>query len=136
MKKRIVTAILVMMTGITFAAGCAETPESSLVKKKGNIKEILYEEAEEQENTKALSGKNIRETVGAPETYQSKTADTTGNLKIVTDAKVEIPDTDHASVIEVTQHPFGQEQMDLITDTFFTLLTVIIPVQRMWYKRS
>ena len=44
MKKRIVTAILVMMAGITIFAGCAETPESSLVKKKGNIKEILYEE--------------------------------------------------------------------------------------------
>ena len=120
MKKRIVTAILVMMTEMVFLTGCAETPESSLVKKKGNIKEILYEEeAEEQENTEVLSGKNIRETVGAPETYHSETADTTGNLKIVTDAKVEIPDTDHVSVIEVTQHPFGQEQMDLITDTFF-----------------
>ena len=87
MKKRTATAILVMMTGITIFAGCAETPESSLVKKKGNIKEILYEEqAEEQENTEVLSGKNIRETVGAPKTYQSETADTTGNLKIVTDA--------------------------------------------------
>lgn len=121
MKKRTASALLAMVMAITFLAGCAETPESSLVKKKGNIKEIQYEEAKEEGkgNQESPVGKSIRETTGAPETYQSEAADATGNLKILTDAKVEIPDADHASVIEVTQHPFGQEQIDLITDTFF-----------------
>lgn len=121
MKKRTASAILATVAGITFLAGCVETPESSLVKKKGNIKEIQFEDvkAEKQGDQKSADRKSIRETTGAPETYQSETLDTAGNLKILTDAKVEIPDADHVSVIEVTQHPFGQEQMDLITDTFF-----------------
>lgn len=121
MKKRTASAILATVAGITFLAGCVETPESSLVKKKGNIKEIQFEDvkAEKQGDQKSADRKSIRETTGAPETYQSETLDPAGNLKILTDAKVEIPDADHVSVIEVTQHPFGQEQMDLITDTFF-----------------
>ena len=121
MKKRTASAILATVAGITFLAGCVETPESSLVKKKGNIKEIQFEDVktEKQGDQKSADRKSIRETTGAPETYQSETLDTAGNLKILTDAKVEIPDADHVSVIEVTQHPVGQEPMDLITDTFF-----------------
>ena len=38
MKKRTASAILATVAGITFLAGCVETPESSLVKKEREYK--------------------------------------------------------------------------------------------------
>ena len=38
---------------------------------------------------------------------------------IDTNAVVEIPEAEKASAIAVSQHPFNQEEIDRITDTFF-----------------
>ena len=134
MKKRIVSLLLCVFLGTGTLAGCAETPKDSLVKMKGKSSEKNYEEADDtEENTEEekkqenkedhknqdgnVSG--IRKTVNAPETVKSEVTDETGKIKILTDAKVEIPNADKASAIQVSQHEFDQEMMDKITSAFF-----------------
>lgn len=139
MKKR--TAVL-FLTTFLFAGtlvGCAKTPSDSLVKMKGKASEKNYEEAvvdmepseasasdntasneadtETHKSEKQTSG--IRTLVNAPETYKSEVVDETGNLKIRTDAVVEIPNADKASAIQVSQRAFDQELIDRVSATFF-----------------
>lgn len=134
MKKRIVSLLLCVFLGTGTLAGCAETPKDSLVKMKGKSSEKNYEEAADtEENTEEekkqenkeehknqdgnVSG--IRKTVNAPETVKSEVSDETGKIKILTDARVEIPNADKASAIQVSQHEFNQEMIDKITSAFF-----------------
>lgn len=134
MKKRIVSLLLCVFLGTGTLAGCAETPKDSLVKMKGKSSEKNYEEAadteenteekkkqENKEDHKNQDGNvsGIRKTVNAPETVKSEVTDETGKIKILTDAKVEIPNADKASAIQVSQHEFNQEMMDKITSAFF-----------------
>lgn len=139
-----------MLLCIGSLAGCAKTPESSLVKQKGTASlgnydegSSLEEKAQEKQGTAAngqgedgagtengsgtesdseggVTGENLlRTALGAPETYESTVTDATGMLTVNTNAVVEIPNADKVSAINVSQHPFDQEQMDLITDAFF-----------------
>lgn len=139
-----------MLLCIGSLAGCAKTPESSLVKQKGTASLGNYEEGSSleekaQENQDAtahgqgedgagtengsgtesgseggVTGENLlRTALGAPETYESTVTDATGMLTVNTNAVVEIPNADKVSAINVSQHPFDQEQIDLITDAFF-----------------
>lgn len=145
MKGKRIAGILGISLGISMlASGCAETPESSIVKQKGKSAMENYKEAgdgtessqtaEAAESTEqdgkgteaadqstegAQTSSGLREAVGAPERYQSEVEDTTGKLKIFTDAQVEIPAADKVSTIAVTQHPFDQELIDRVTETFF-----------------
>lgn len=115
----------VILAGSIFLAagiltGCARTPEESLVKMKGKEAEKNYEEADKKGDSDGeKKGKTIREILGAPKTYQSEEKDETGLLTIHTDAEVEIPDVEKASVISVSQHPFDQETIDKLTEIFF-----------------
>lgn len=134
MKKRTVSLLLCVFLGVGTLAGCAETPKDSLVKMKGKTSEKNYEEAadtaenteeekkqENKENHKSQEGdvSGIRKAVNAPETIKSEATDETGKIKILTDARVEIPNADKASAIQVSQHEFDQEMMDKITSVFF-----------------
>ena len=127
MKRKTPALILGMMISTVLLTGCAETPEDSLVKMKGKeAAEKNYEEAAEipegqagAEGTENTDKTTIRDIVGAPETYQSTVTDETGKLTIDTNAVVEIPEAEKASAIAVSQHPFNQEEIDRITDTFF-----------------
>lgn len=103
-------------------AGCAKTPETPVVRIKGADAIENYKEAEEgpaKENGMGVPETDLYTVLGAPETYQSEITDTTGKLKIYTDAVVEIPEAEKVSAIYVSQHPFGQAEMELITRTFF-----------------
>lgn len=125
-------------------AGCAKTPEDSLVKQKGAASMDKYQEAtepdaEEKEtvaagsgiteadsgssresaSTEGAAGEALRARLQAPEQVTSEVQDATGKLKILTDAVVELPDADRLSTIAVTQHPFDQETIDRITEAFF-----------------
>lgn len=75
---------------------------------------------EAAENGGSAAGAALRERLQAPEHYQSEVTDATGNLKIITDAAVELPAADQLPVIAVTQHPFDQEKIDQITEAFFS----------------
>ena len=126
MKRKTLALILGMMISTVLLAGCAETPEDSLVKMKGKeASEKNYEEAEipetqaNAEETANADKTTIRDMVGASETYQSTVTDETGKLKIDTNAVVEIPEAEKASAIAVSQHPFDQAEIDLITNAFF-----------------
>ena len=94
--------------------GCAKTPEDSVVKLKGEAAGGGYEEAES-----AAGGQTLREILAAPEHYESETKDPTGKLTVITDAQVEIPEAEEVDTIAVSQHPFGQEEIDRITEALF-----------------
>lgn len=137
--------MLGILAGISLLAGCAQTPESSVVKQKGKTAEKDYQEAQDsaaggaaqdganagtagsggaaQDGTDAGTAGSgagaLRAQLAAPERYQSEVTDETGRLKILTDASVELPDSDRLPVIAVSQHPFEQEEIDRITETFF-----------------
>lgn len=123
-------------------SGCAQTPENSLVKQKGTASLGNYEEGstledkvQDSANAAGDSDKTAEDTqkedspeetenllrtvLGAPQTYESTLTDATGKLTINTNAAVEIPNADKVSAINVSQHPFDQEQADLITNVFF-----------------
>ena len=113
-------------------AGCAETPETPAVRTKGADAIENYKEAEVSEtevNGSSVSGSGVEEgsntgidlyaVLAAPETYQSEVSDTTGKLKVYTDAVVEIPKASKVSAVYISQHPFEQTEMERITKTFF-----------------
>ncbi len=111
--------------------GCAQTPESSLVKPKGSKVENAYTETEgvdmvnedSSENTKDKNTAvrtTIRDLLNAPETYKSQTTDDSAKLVVNTDATVEIPDVEKISAISVTPAEVTQDPLDRITDAFFS----------------
>lgn len=101
-----------VLAGVSLFAGCAKTPEDSVVKLKGEAAGDAYEAAEPD-------GQTLREILDAPERYKSETEDPTGKLTVVTDAVVEVPEAEGAGTIAVSQHPFGQEEIDQITQALF-----------------
>lgn len=114
MKQKAIVMLLGVFLGAVFLTGCVQTPEESLVKQKGEASLKNYAEGQTLKETNIL-----RQALGAPEHYKSETSDETGKLQILTDADVEIPDSDKVSAIAVSQHPFDQMVMDRITDAFF-----------------
>lgn len=115
-------------------AGCAKTPENPVVRPKGAEAIENYKEAESgevNENGIVLSDSgsdsadggsqviDLYSLLGAPETYQSEVSDSAGKLKVYTDAAVELPEAAKVSAIYVSQHPFEQAEMELITKAFF-----------------
>lgn len=116
---------------IGMLTGCAQTPESSLVKPKGSKVENAYTETEgvdmvnedSSENTKDKNTAvrtTIRDLLNAPETYKSQTTDDSAKLVVNTDATVEIPDVEKISAISVTPAEVTQDLLDRITDAFFS----------------
>ncbi|MDD3796028.1 MAG: DUF6034 family protein [Lachnospiraceae bacterium] len=176
MKNKKLISLLTIGLCAGVMAGCAKTPEESLVKQKGSASLGNYEEgapldemnagqsvSEGAENAGNAEGTGtadaagnaggtgstdasgnpvntgtavnmeignasgnagtaespLRKALGAPERYQNDFKDATGNLSVKTDAVVEIPDANQVSAVSVSQHPFDQAQIDLITKTFF-----------------
>ncbi len=138
-----------MMAALTMLAGCAKTPEDSLVKQKGEAALEQYKEAgtetagasadasDVQGDEDSQAGGNgtladdstagdagaaanaLRTRLGAADTYQNESGDATGKLRILTDAVVEVPDAEKVPTIAVSQRSFEQELIDRITETFF-----------------
>ena len=128
-------------------AGCAQTPETSLVKPKGNNALDAYKEADNQSvnlvksdadenNTDTAEGKTtrndtgnskssstptttIRDLINAPQNYKSQVTDDSAKLVVNTDATVELPDVEKISAISVTPAEITQDFLDRVTDAFF-----------------
>ena len=95
--------------------GCAQTPESSLVKQKGSKSLDTYKEAE----VTTAARTTIRDLINAPATCKSQVTDDSAKLVVNTDATVEIPDVEKISAISVTPAEITQDLLDRITDAFF-----------------
>lgn len=90
--------------------GCAQTPDSSLVKPKGSKAVDAYTEADDVSGSKgeASESKNddgseskttIRNLIDAPQDYKSHVEDDSAKLVVNTDASVEIPEVEKISAI-------------------------------------
>ncbi|MBE7724010.1 MAG: hypothetical protein E7244_06070 [Enterocloster citroniae] len=127
----ILVGISLLAGGVT---GCEKTPEAPVVRPKGAEAIGNYKEAESgevNENGIGILGIDdvraensdsridLHTVLAAPKTYQSEISDTTGKLKVYTDAVVEIPEATKVSAIYVNSHPFEQAEMELITKAFF-----------------
>lgn len=88
--------------------GCAQTPDSSLVKPKGSKAVDAYTEADDVSGSKgeASESKNddgseskttIRNLIDAPQNYKSHVEDDSAKLVVNTDASVEIPEVEKIS---------------------------------------
>lgn len=111
--------------------GCAQTPDSSLVKPKGSKAVDAYMEADDVSGSKgeASESKNddgseskttIRNLIDAPQNYKSHVEDDSAKLVVNTDASVEIPEVEKISAISVTAAEVTQELLDRITNAFFS----------------
>lgn len=111
--------------------GCAQTPDSSLVKPKGSKAVDAYTEADDVSGSKgeASESKNddgseskttIRNLIDAPQNYKSHVEDNSAKLVVNTDASVEIPEVEKISAISVTAAEVTQELLDRITNAFFS----------------
>ena len=111
--------------------GCAQTPDSSLVKPKGSKAVDAYTEADDVSGSKgeASESKNddgseskitIRNLIDAPQNYKSHVEDDSAKLVVNTDASVEIPEVEKVSAISVTAAEVTQELLDRITNAFFS----------------
>ena len=107
--------------------GCAQTPDSSLVKPKGSKAVDAYTEADDVSGSKgeASESKNddgseskttIRNLIDAPQNYKSHVEDNSAKLVVNTDASVEIPEVEKISAISVTAAEVTQELLDRITN--------------------
>ena len=124
-------------------AGCAQTPESSLVRQKGTKALDSYKEADDSSSVDMIGSDDseasetntnstttdsntsaarttIRDLINAPETYKSQVTDDSAKLVVNTDATVEIPDVEKISAISVTPAEVTQDLLDRITDAFFS----------------
>ena len=111
-----------ILTGITAGAllltGCRETPDSVIVKQKGEKAIEKYEE-EKTDTSSDEASRNIREKLSVPETFSEDITAEDGKIIIHTDAAVELPDTTGFSTVEVKAVPLTQEFMDTITNGLF-----------------
>ncbi len=138
MRRKNLTEKMGILAGMSLLAwsmaGCAKTPEVLAVRAKGAEAIGAYQETEIRAtdvNVSGISdfgnnsangsnpGIDLYTVLAAPKTYQSEISDTTGKLKVCTDAVVELPEASKVSAIYVSQHPFEQAEMELITETFF-----------------
>lgn len=114
MRYQKIIGIFSILLGVGLLAGCAKTPETSVVKQKGEAAMEKYQEAKSSE-----PGIDLRTVLNAPEHYISENKDATGKLALYTDAEVEIPEVDKVAAVYVSQHPFEQADIDRITNIFF-----------------
>lgn len=140
MKKRsiILTAILC----ISLAAGCAKTPDESIVKKKGSKSLENYKEAQVQEDAEQTES-NVQEDADGtadpaeangvnalaarlevPEVYQSSVKSDDGLFQMDCEAQVHVPDVDQVGIYKVSQLPFDDNFIAQMTRGFFGDSTV------------
>ena len=112
--------------------GCAQTPDSSLVKPKGSKAVDAYTEAYDVSGSKGEASRRsknddgseskttIRNLIDAPQNYKSHVEDDSAKLVVNTDASVEIPEVEKISAISVTAAEVTQELLDRITNAFFS----------------
>ena len=123
--------VLLFLFCIGMFTGCAQTPDSSLVKPKGSKAVDAYTEADDVSGSKgeASESKNddgseskttIRNLIDAPQNYKSHVEDDSAKLVVNTDASVEIPEVEKISAISVTAAEVTQELLDRITNAFFS----------------
>ncbi|MDE6435381.1 MAG: two-component system regulatory protein YycI [Lachnospiraceae bacterium] len=116
-------SILFLLAGtmVLSLAGCAGSPENSVVKEK-NLDKML----EQAENTEegAASYNDVAKEVGENyETYQTQVKDDSLGVTVNVDARVEVPEVEKLSVYRVSQKKISQEFLDSVRNA----LTADIP---------
>lgn len=109
MRKKSVVFLLAG-TMVLSLAGCAGSPENSVVKEK-NLDKML-EQAENTEEGAAAYNDVLEEVEGNYETYQTQIQDDSLRVKVDVDAKVQVPEVEKLSVYRVSQKKIGQEFLD------------------------
>lgn len=135
-RKRLWTGLLL---GSLLLTGCAQTPESKVVREKGqSVKEYQEETASEgtlQTDTAAaadtegtgtegaasgdMTAGAIRERLKLPEKYTASESLEDGSFSLTCDAEISVPDVTAVPVYSVTQKEFSQEWIDQVKETFF-----------------
>lgn len=119
-------------------AGCQETPEEQIVRQKGEDSIKAYQEAEqtlaedgaEEEGTaqdKAADSGNgtageenpLAERLQVPARYTAEDSSEDGAYSMKADAKIQVPQTDHVSVWQVSIRSDAQEAVNQIHQAFF-----------------
>ncbi len=119
MKKRAV--LLAAVLGLTSLAGCGETPDTAIVKRK-ETESIEYTEVKnvstESDTEEGEQDNPLRSRLGAPQQYTADFGSDDGKLKIHCDAKVEIPAVEQVSTYRVSQSDMTEEQMETFARVF------------------
>lgn len=116
-------SIAFLLTGIMVfsLAGCAGSPENSVVKEK-NLDKML-KQAENTEEGAASYNDVAKEIEKNYETYQTQIQDESLGVKVDVNAKVEVPEVEKLSVYRVSQKKITQEFLDSVR----TALTADMP---------
>lgn len=109
-KKNIV--FLLAGTMVLSLAGCAGSPENSVVKEK-NLDKML-EQAENTGEGAASYDDVLDEVEGNYETYQTQFQDDSLRVKVDVNARVQVPEVDKLSVYRVSQKKISQEFLDSV----------------------
>lgn len=127
MKRKCLWAALLL--GSLLLSGCAQTPESKVVREKGqSAKEYREETAAESEtagsetaaeNASADAAVSLRDRLNAPETYTASVALEDGSFSLTCDAAVSVPDVEAVPIYKVTQKEFSREWIDQVKQVFF-----------------
>lgn len=110
--------------GVLLLGGCKETPNSVIVKQKGEKAIDNYQEEDElTADIGAEDGEDyssiLRSRIGAPDHYENTFTKEDGRLVINTDAPVEIPDTPQISTLKVIAEPMTPEWFQEMTEGLF-----------------
>lgn len=98
---------------VSMLTGCGKAPESAVVRQKDREVKLSYEEAASRDEL-------LRAAIGAPEHYAKEMIDPSGELSILMDAEVDVPDVKDVGVIAVSKHTLtDQAELDRITEALF-----------------
>lgn len=113
--RKIICLCLAAAVMLGVFSGCQETPEEPIVVQKDFDK--LKEKAQMEEPP--APSVPLRESLGAPETLTMTIQNNEGNLKVVVDATVTVPDTDRLPMLRVGHYSFSREDIRRFTDVLF-----------------
>ena len=141
MMNKKMAVIVSLIISINMLSGCAETPETPVVRSKGEDAMERYKEAENlnvpSEKSEMDSGadeviktdttvsENLLQTrLDIPAHYKNEVSDTTGKLNVFTDADLIIPEVETVPAIYVKRHESDQDDIDAITRALFGTVDV------------
>lgn len=121
-----INKILLVFICIFIISGCQKTPDAPIVRGK-NIDNIVEKAVENPVVVDKSQGDDLKKPLDAPEKFIMETVSTKGNLKIIADADIVVPNADSMPVARVSKAEFSEKDVENLFKVFGEDAIVIDP---------